>query len=57
MNNDQHSLNLVSDLLKQKYQPDLWAEEQEKKKKKLAETLLFVEGVLAGLEAAKGGGK
>lgn len=52
MNNDK-SISMVGELLKQRYHPEQYAQEQEQKKKELAELLSFVDGVLAGLDQAK----
>ncbi len=51
--NDDKSISMVGELLKQRYQPEQYAIEQEQKKKELAELLSFVDGVIAGLDQAK----
>lgn len=51
--NDDKSLSMVGELLKQRYHPELYKAEQEQKKKELAELMNFVDGVLAGLDQAK----
>lgn len=45
MNNDK-SVTMVADLLKQKYHPDAYAQEQKEKEENLKETLSFIDGVL-----------
>ncbi|OEC44947.1 hypothetical protein A7D27_06395 [Pseudomonas sp. 1D4] len=52
MNNDK-SIQRTTEILKQRYQPELYAKEQEEKQKKLAETLAFIDGVLAAYELEK----
>lgn len=51
--NDDKSLSMVGELLKQRYQPEQYAQEQERKQKELDELMSFVNGVLAGLDQAK----
>lgn len=53
MNNNDKSITMVADLLKQKYHPKEYAQEQEQKQKELDELMSFVNGVLAGLDQAK----
>ncbi|MFY1051177.1 hypothetical protein ACOQNP_06080 [Ectopseudomonas khazarica] len=54
MNNDiEKSKKAVQDLIKQKYSPQEWEAEQEAKQKHLAETLAFVDGVLAAYNQRK----
>lgn len=53
MNNNDKSITMVADLLKQKYHPKEYAQEQEQKQKELDELMSFVSGVLAGLDQAK----
>jgi hypothetical protein len=47
------SIQRTTEILKQRYQPELYAKEQEEKQKKLAETLAFIDGVLAAYELEK----
>lgn len=47
MNTDEKSLNRVADLLKQKYKPELYEQEQKEKAESLKDTLNFIDGVLA----------
>ena len=49
MNNNDKSITMVADLLKQKYHPKEYAAEQKAKEEHLKETLAFVEGVKAVL--------
>lgn len=49
MNNNDKSITMVADLLKQKYHPKEYAAEQKAKEEHLKETLAFVEGVKAAL--------
>lgn len=49
MNNNDKSITMVADLLKQKYHPKEYAAEQKAKEEHLKETLAFVEGVEAAL--------
>ncbi len=53
MNNNDKSITMVADLLKQKYHATQWEAEQAEKKKKLDKLMSFVDGVLAGLDHAK----
>lgn len=47
------SIQRTTEILKQRYQPELYKAEQEQKKKDLAETLAFIDGVLAAYNAQK----
>ncbi len=53
MNNNDKSITMVADLLKQKYHPQEWEAEQAQKKKETAELLAFVEGVVAEFNRKK----
>ncbi len=53
MNTDEKSLNRVADLLKQKYKPELYEQEQKEKAESLKDTLSFIDGVLAAYNQRK----
>lgn len=53
MNINDKSISMVADLIKAKYHPEQYAQEQAEKQAKLDELMSFVNGVLAGLDQAK----
>lgn len=53
MNINDKNISMVADLIKAKYNPEQYAQEQAEKQAKLDELMSFVNGVLAGLDQVK----